>query len=281
MTGQDRTDGPDELAEAIDWMRKHPAVVDSLGYSVSTPTLRHAATIVRAVLARPDTDGERCKCGHPRYMHLNSGDWCKGGGWHDRHGADCGCAGFARRDTASARPDEDERERVAEAAAAAMGHTKGWDAPECPDADTTFGCQHEGGHPLEPGCDDCAAPGWPCETAYAVADAALAARAWCGARGRHHREELIMITCILSSRDRPDQVVQMDVPHEGQRVFLPADPDSSTVDGRVAWVSGVTYYPLGGLNLNLSDVPPDGPYVIVDLSPRPPLRVGTSYQGSR
>jgi hypothetical protein len=40
-------------------------------------------------------DTAPCRCGHPRYMHLNGGDWCKGGGWHDRNAPACGCQGFA------------------------------------------------------------------------------------------------------------------------------------------------------------------------------------------
>lgn len=70
---------------------------------------------------------------------------------------------------------DDVRERVAEAIAQTIGHRKDYDTPDCPDADSTLGCQHPAGHPQEPGCEDCAEFGWPCSAALAAADAALAA----------------------------------------------------------------------------------------------------------
>lgn len=70
---------------------------------------------------------------------------------------------------------DDVRERVAEAIAQAIGHRKDYDTPDCSDADSTLGCQHPGGHPQEPGCEDCAAWGWPCSVALTAADAAIEA----------------------------------------------------------------------------------------------------------
>lgn len=72
-------------------------------------------------------------------------------------------------------PPADVRERVAEAIAQAIGHRKDYDTPDCSDADSTLGCQHPGGHPQEPGCEDCASWGWPCSVALTAADAAIEA----------------------------------------------------------------------------------------------------------
>jgi hypothetical protein len=78
--------------------------------------------------------------------------------------------GIERALNAPAAPPQTTRVAVAEEIARGMGHERCWDSPDCADD----ACGHPGGHPSEPGCDACAGPGWPCETALATADAVLA-----------------------------------------------------------------------------------------------------------
>ncbi len=68
-----------------------------------------------------------------------------------------------------------DRNQLAETIAKAFEHERyDDDTVECPNAGTSMGCTHEGGHPPIPCCDTCGENEWPCAPALAAADAVLA-----------------------------------------------------------------------------------------------------------